>query len=159
MATLLPVTTTILAAVVAAGPLHIRGFAGVAPDFVLMATYYWTIHRPDLLWALALFTIGTLQDLLCGCVPGTTALLLLLCRANLLALRRHFIGRPFAFLWAGFTLLTGMAMLFSWSLNSLLAKEILDWRTPTFAGVLTIFLFPAANFLLSRTQRVLMGAA
>jgi hypothetical protein len=59
--------------------------------------------------------------------------------------------------WAGFTLLTGGAMLFLWALHSLLAAELLDFRGTVFRAVLTISVFPVASFLLGRTQRALMS--
>jgi len=37
-----------------------------------MATFHWTIYRADLLPALWLFLIGTVQDLLSGGLPGVT---------------------------------------------------------------------------------------
>lgn len=159
MPSLLPVATTLLAMVLSIEPLHIRGLAEVRPDFVLMAVYHWTIYRPNLLPALALLTIGTLQDLLYGGVPGITALLLLLCRAIPLAYRRQLVNRRLPFLWAGFALLSASAMLFLWTLNSLLAGETLDFRTPIFCAVLTIALFPIVSFLLGRSQRALTGVA
>jgi rod shape-determining protein MreD len=159
MASLLPVATTLLAMALSIERLHIRGLAEVTPDFLLMAAYHWTTYRPDLLPALALLAIGTLQDLLCGGPPGTTALLLLLCRAILLACRRQFVNRPFPFLWAGFALLSGSAMLFLWALNSLFAGEKLDFGTPMFCAVLTIALFPVVSFILGRSERALMDAA
>jgi rod shape-determining protein MreD len=159
MASLLPFATTLLAMVLSIEPLRIHGLVEVTPDFALMAIYYWTIHRPDLLPALVLFTIGTLQDLLCGGVPGVTAVLLLLCRAIVSAWRRQFLTRPFPFLWAGFALLTSGAMTFLWALNSLLAGEKLDVRTPISCAVLTIFLFPVVSFLLGQSRRALTRTA
>jgi hypothetical protein len=50
-------------------------------------------------------------------------------------------------------------MLFLWALHSLLAAEVLDFRSAVFRGVLTVAAFPLASFLLGRTQRALMGAA
>ena len=68
------------------------------------------------------------------------------------------MNRTFPFVWAGFTLLTGGAMLLLWALHSLLAAELLDFRSTIFRTVLTIAFFPVASFLLGRTQRALMGA-
>jgi rod shape-determining protein MreD len=90
---------------------------------------------------------------------GPTALLLLLVRAAVLTHRQHFVNRPFAFVWAGFTAITGGAMLFLWTLHSLLASELLDLRGTVFRAVLTISVFPVASFLLGRAQRALMGAS
>jgi rod shape-determining protein MreD len=157
MASLLPVATTVLAMLLSIQAIPIPGYAPVTPAFTLMTAYHWTIYRPDLLPALALFIVGTIQDLLSGGLPGVTALLLLLARAIVAGNRRHFVNRPFPFVWAGFTLLTGGAMLFLWTLHSLLAAELLDFRGTVFRAVLTISVFPVASFLLGRTQRALMG--
>jgi rod shape-determining protein MreD len=158
MASLLPVVTTVLAMLLSVQAIPIPGYAPVTPAFTLMAAYHWTIYRPDLLPALALFIIGTIQDLLGGGLPGVTALLLLLAHAIVSANRRHFVNRPFPFVWAGFTLLTGAAMLFLWTLHSVLAAELLDFRGTVFRAVLTVSVFPVASFLLGRTQRTLMSA-
>lgn len=158
MTSLLPVATTLLAMLLSIAPLHIRGYAEVTPAFALMAAYHWTMYRPDLMPALALFAIGVLQDLLSGGLPGVTAFLLLLCRAILLAHGHRYVNRPFPFLWAGFALLAGGAMLFLWALHSLLAGEMLEFRNPAFGAVLTIFLFPVASFVFGRSQRILTGA-
>jgi rod shape-determining protein MreD len=156
MASLLPVATTVLAMILSLQPIHIRGYAALTPAFTLMAAYHWTLYRPDLLSASALFTIGIIQDLLSGGVPGVTALLLLLGRVVVLQQRHHFLNRPFPFVWAGFTMLAGGAMLFLWTLHSLLAGELLDFRGMAFRAVLTISVFPVASFLLGRSQRALM---
>ena len=157
MAILLPVATTVLAMLLSIQTMPIPGYAPVTPAFTLMAAYHWTIYRPDLLPSLALFIIGTIQDLLSGGLTGVTALLLLLARAIVSGNRQHFVNRPFPFVWAGFTLLTGGAMLFLWTLHSLLAAELLDFRGTVFRAVLTISVFPVASFLLGRTQRALMS--
>jgi rod shape-determining protein MreD len=123
-----------------------------------MAAYHWTIYRPDLLPPLALFLIGAAYDLLAAAPLGVTPLLLLATRALVLRQRRHFLNRPFPFVWAGFAVLTGAAMPFSWLVHCLLAGTLLDFRGTVFRGVLTIALFPLFSFLLGRTQRALMGA-
>lgn len=157
MADVLPIATTIVAALLSIEPLYIDGYAALTPAFTLMATYHWTIYRPDLLPALALFVIGMIQDLLSGGLPGMTAVILLLARAILLSHRQYFVDRHFPFIWGGFTLLTGGATLFLWVLHSLFAEEVLELRGPVFHAVLTIAIFPIASFLLGRSQRALMG--
>ena len=158
MINVLPIATTVLAALLSIEPLHLDRYAALTPAFTLMAAYYWTIYRPDLLPALPLFLIGTIQDLLSGGLPGVTAVTLLVTRAIVLSHRHYFVDRPFPFIWAGFTLLTGAAMLFSWALHSLLAAEVLDLRGPILSAVLTVSVFPIASFLLGRSQRTLIGA-
>jgi len=154
----LPIATTVAAALLSIEPLHIGDYTALAPALTLMAAYHWTIYRPDLLPPLSLFLIGIIQDLLSGELPGITAVMLLLARAIVLANRHNFVDRRFAFIWAGFAALACGAMLFLWALHSLLAGHVLELREPVFRGVLTISIFPIASFLLGRSQRALIGA-
>jgi rod shape-determining protein MreD len=154
---LLPIATTLLAMVISIQPAPIPGYAAVAPAFTLMAVYHWTVYRPKLAPPLSLFLIGVTQDLLTGATPGVTALVMLLVRAIVLRLRRHFINQPFPFVWTGFTMLSSGAMLFLWGLHCLLDRALIDFRGTVFRTVLTISLFPAASFLLGRIQRSLMS--
>lgn len=156
-ARLLPIATTLLATVISIQPARIPGYAALAPAFTLMAVYHWTLYRPDLLAPLALFLIGVTQDLLAGAPVGTTPLVLLLARAVVLRHRRHFVNRSFPFVWAGFTMLTGGAMLFLWTLHCLVDGLMVDFRGTVFRAVLTISVFPVASFLLGRTQSAVMG--
>ena len=156
-ARLLPVATTLLAIMISIQPVPIPGFAALTPAFTLMTVYHWTIFRPNLLPSTGLFVLGLIQDLLAGAAPGMTSLIVLLARASLLPQRRHFIGRPFPFVWAGFSLLTCGAMLLSWTLHCLLDRATVDFRGIVFRAVLTISLFPVASFILGRTQRALMS--
>lgn len=155
---LVPIVTTLLATLISIQPVHIPGYAALTPAFTLMAVYHWTIYRPDLLPPFALFLVGVTQDLLAGVSPGVTALVLLLARAVVLPQRRHFVNRPFPFVWTGFTMLTGAAIPFLWTLHCLFDGVLVDFRGTFFRAVLTISVFPIASFLLGRTQRTLMGA-
>jgi len=157
-ARLLPVATTLLAAVISVLPLQIPGYAALTPVFTLMAAYHWTIYRPDLLPPVALFAIGLTEDLLAGSPVGVNALLLLLTRIGVLSYRRYFVNRNFPFVWTGFTLLTVTAMLGLWALHCVIDLSLLDFRNAVIRAALTIAIFPLASFLLGRAQRATMGA-
>src|SRR5712691_9615957 len=159
VARMLPIATTVLAAIIAILPVRVPGYAALSPAFTLMAVYHWTIYRPDLLPPVGLFAVGLAQDLLAGAPVGVGALVLLLARAAVLRYRRYFINRTFPFVWGGFTLLAAGAMLALWALHCLLQLSFFDLRTTVFRTVLTIAIFPVASFALGRTQRALMGAA
>jgi len=159
IARVLPIATTVLAAVIAILPVRVPGYATLTPAFTLMAVYHWTIYRPDLLPPVGLFAVGLAQDLLSGAPVGVGALVLLLARAAVLRYRRHFINRTFPFVWGGFTLLGAGAMLALWVLHCLLQLSFFDLRTTVFRTVLTIAIFPVASFALGRTQRALASAA
>jgi rod shape-determining protein MreD len=155
-ARLVPILTTIIAVILAILPLRIPGYAALTPALALMAVYHWTIYRPDLLPAFALFAIGIVEDLLAGSLVGIGPLTLLVTRAVVLHSRRHFVGRPFPFVWAGFTLVAGGALLGLWALHCLLEFSLINPRNTVFRMVLTIAVFPAASFLLGSTQRALI---
>jgi rod shape-determining protein MreD len=155
---LLPVATTLLAAVISVLPVQIPGYAALTPVFTLMAAYHWTIYRPDLLPPIALFAVGMTEDLLAGSPVGVNALLLLLTRVAVLGYRRYFINRNFPFVWSGFTLLAAVAMFGLWGLHCVLDLSLLDFRNAVIRAALTIAMFPLASFMLGRTQRAMMGA-
>ena len=155
-ARLVPLLTTAMAAILAILPLRIPGYAALTPAIALMAVYHWTIYRPDLLPPLALFAIGIGEDLLAGSPVGIGSLTLLVTYAVVLQFRRHFVGRSFPFVWAGFTLVAGGTMIGLWVLHCLLEFSLIDPRNTVFRMVLTIAVFPAASFLLGRTQRALV---
>ncbi|HTV88096.1 MAG TPA: rod shape-determining protein MreD [Stellaceae bacterium] len=156
---LLPIATTVMAALFAIMPVRIPGYAALTPAFALMTVYHWSIYRPDLLPASGLFVIGFAVDLLTGGPVGVTALLLLLARAAVLRQRRHFVNRAFPFVWSGFTLLAIIALFGLWLMHCLMQLSLSGFRATVFRTVLTIAIFPAASFALGRTQRALMGAA
>jgi len=159
IARMLPIATTVLAAIISILPVRLPGYAALTPAFTLMAVYHWTIYRPDLLPPLGLFAVGIVQDLLSGGLVGVGALVLLLARAAVLRSRRYFINRTFPFVWSGFTLLGAGTMLALWALHCVLQLSLFDLRSAVFRTVLTIAIFPVASFALGRTQRALMGAA
>jgi rod shape-determining protein MreD len=155
---MLPVATTLLAALISVLPVHIPGYAALTPVFTLMAAYHWTIYRPDLLPPLALFAVGLTEDLLAGSPIGVNALLLLLSRSAVLSYRRYFVNRSFPFVWTGFTLLTVVALSGLWALHCILSLGLFDFRVTIIRAALTIAIFPLASFLLGSAQRAVMGA-
>lgn len=157
-ARLLPIASLLLASLLSLLPLPLPGGLALSPALALMVAYHWTLYRPELLPAPALFAVGMVEDLLSGGLPGVTALTLVLCREVVRCQRRRFVDRSFGFLWGGFAIVAGMAMAFAWGVNALCDLTLFDPRDTLFRAVLTVALFPAASFVLGRAQRVLMGA-
>ena len=154
---IVPLATTVLAALITILPVRVPGYAALTPAFALMVVYHWSIYQPDLLPSIGLFVIGLAQDLLAGAPVGVSALVLLLSRAAVLRVRHYFVNRTFPFVWAGFTLLGAAAMLASWLVHCLIQQSVLNPRTVVFRTVLTVAIFPVASFVLGRTQRALIG--
>jgi rod shape-determining protein MreD len=155
--TLVPLLTTLLFVLIAVLPLHIPGFAVVAPSFALMAVYHWTIYRPELLPPVAIFLAGLLADLLNGTpYVGTSALFLVLTRSVLMGQRRFFINRLFPILWAGFLLTAAAVVALEWVLVSALQGRALGVRPFVFEAVMTVASFPLGSYLLARAQRAFL---
>jgi len=159
VARVLPIATTLLAAIIAILPVPVPGYAALTPAFTLMAVYHWTIYRPDLLPPIGVFGVGLVQDLLSGAPAGVGTLVLLLARAAVLRARRYFINRTFPFVWTGFALLSAAAMLTLWALHCLIELTFFELRSTMFRTVLTVAIFPVVSLALGRTQRALIGAA
>ena len=159
LARFLPAATVVIAAILGLLPLPVPGYAALTPAFALMAVYHWSVYRPDLLPPSVLLAVGFVQDLVTGATLPASALVLLLARAGVLHYRRHFVGRPFPFVWAGFAALAGAAVLGLWALHCVLQLSLFDLQTAIVRGALTVALFPAASLALGRSQRALIGAA
>src|SRR5690349_955185 len=129
LARFLPTATVVAATAFSLLPLPIPGYAALTPAFALMAVYHWSVYRPDLLPPAALFAIGFAHDLVAGAAVPANALVLLLARAAVLRYRRHFVGRPFPFAWAGFTLLASAASVGLWALYCACRFSLVDLRT------------------------------
>ena len=67
---LFPFALTIALLLVSIIPLRLPAYSSVTPSFMVMAVYFWTLYRPDLMPRWAVFIIGLLQDLLKAPVTG-----------------------------------------------------------------------------------------
>ena len=160
LARFLPTATIVVAAALSLLPLPIPGYAALTPAFALMAVYHWSVYRPDLLPPSGLFAIGFAQDLLIGAALPASALVLLLARAAVLRYRRHFVGRPFPFAWAGFAALAAAVDCSGCGRCIACCSSTCSICGPrSFAALLTVALFPAASLALGRSQRALIGAS
>ena len=65
-----PMAITLLLVMVSVLPMHIPFFGTVSPVLSLMAVYYWSIFRPDLMPSFAVFGAGLFQDILSGTPLG-----------------------------------------------------------------------------------------
>ena len=148
-----PFVITLFLALVPVLPLHLPHETDLVPAFTLMSVFYWTVYRPDLMPASAVFAIGIIQDFAAGAPLGITSLILLGTHGVVLGQRRLFVGKPFAMAWSGFALTDAAATAVSWSFASLLAGEPLGLSAPLLQFVVTLALFPILAWLFVRTHR------
>ena len=153
---ILPLAITIMLALAAAAPSHIPGFAALVPAVALISVYYWTIFRPDLMPALAVFAIGLFQDILSGMPLGMNALILLLVYGIVLGQRRFFLGQSFLVMWWGFLLIVAGAFTLMWLTMSALETTLLDPMPALFQALVTLAVFPIFTRLFIRTQQAML---
>ncbi|MBM3554744.1 MAG: rod shape-determining protein MreD [Alphaproteobacteria bacterium] len=151
-----PALLTLLLGLPALLPIDIGLSAGVTPMLAVVATFYWSIYRPELLPTWAAFAIGLALDLVSGGPVGLTALLLVLIRAYVANERRVFLSRSFAVGWGGFALIAGAVSLIAWIAASAYYGQVMRPGPAFLQVLLTIAVYPPLYWLLARAQVGLM---
>lgn len=137
-------------------PLRLPGMDGVAPSLPLISVFYWSLYRPDLMPAAAVFLIGLLEDTLTGGALGVFAGTFVSVHAAVHAQRRFFLGKPFAIVWLGFALIACGAFALAWLVTSAFFGVIIDAAAVVTRSAITIGCFPAVAWLLLRCHRSLL---
>jgi len=152
-----PFILTLAFVVLAQVPLHLPGFAEVAPILPLMAVYHWTIYRPDLLPAVAVFVAGLLHDALSGMPFGVNAAVFVIVHMVVMSQQVFFQGKSFPVIWMGFTLVAAGAVVLTWLLNALIFSAITSVEAAFVQYLVTIGAFPVLAWLLTRWQRSVLA--
>lgn len=151
-----PFLVTLLLVMLALVPLRVPNLAPIVPWLALVAVYYWTVYRPDLMPPLAVFGIGLFHDLATGTNVGVGALLLLLVHVAVLSQRRFFVSRSFLIIWIGFSVIAAGAMLLMWMVICTLEGELLSPRPVVFQYLITVAAYPPMAWLFTGVQRWLL---
>ena len=136
-------------------PIHVPAIGSVAPNLGLIAVFYWTIYRPDLMPAIAVLPLGLWQDLLIGAPLGLNGLTLLIVYGVIVFQRVFFRGKSFLVVWWAFGLTAGFAAIVFWLAVIAWHLRYVDPTPLIFQVVLTLTVFPFLYWLLSRVQRSL----
>ncbi|NJO56700.1 MAG: rod shape-determining protein MreD [Rhodospirillales bacterium] len=136
--------------VVGAIPMQLPGLQVVAPSLPLISVFYWSLHRPDLMPAIAAFILGLVHDVLSGAPLGTGAAVYLTVHAVVHWQRQFFHGKSFGVLWLSFSIIVGAAMILGWMLTSILAGTLVDMRAAALQTMATIGCFPLMVWALWR---------
>jgi rod shape-determining protein MreD len=137
-------------------PIRLPHLAEIGPSFALLAVYYWAVHRPTVLPAIAVFVLGLLADFLGAAPLGVGTTVLLGVYAVTVSQRRFIVGQSFLWVWMGFMIVCAGNFAASWALASLLAGMVIDPRPAVFAAVLNVAVYPAMGFIFAHTQRSLL---
>ena len=155
----IPLLATILAVVFNVVPLRLPDYAPLAPGLVLMAVFYWTVHRPDLMRPWAVFLIGILDDILSGTPLGVNSLVLLFVHWTIVAQHRVFRGKSFVLVWLAFALVALGAKLLLTVVAFAAGYGLLDPTVLLVQYVLTLALYPPLAFVMGWAQRVFLPAS
>ena len=153
---LTPVALTLLLVILNVVPTHVPGIARGVPLLPLIAVFHWSIHRPHLMPALAVFLIGLFQDGLSGAPFGLHALIFLAVQGVVLFQHKFFMGKSFFVHWLGFGLVGAGAAMLSWLLLSAFYVTLFAADAIAFQYVLTVATFPLLVFFFSRWQQAFL---
>ena len=153
---LIPVTLTLFFVILGVLPYGVPFLATIFPALALISVYYWSIHRPELFPATAVFAIGFIQDILSGSPLGLTAFILLLVHGFIVNQRRVFLGKSFLVAWWGFGLVAIGATLVSWLIASLFNEMVMEPLSVFMQLCTTVAVFPAFSWLFAKLQGGLM---
>lgn len=155
---LTPVALTLAAVFVSIVPVGIPGLPEVTPFFTLMAVYHWSIYRPELLPAPAVFILGLVQDGLTGGPLGLFALILVVVYGLVSMQRRTFLGKSFQVEWFGFSLVVFGVTLVSWLISCVYFTTLVDPRLVVLQGILTLAIYPCIVWIFARVARTALRA-
>ena len=156
---LTPFVLTIGLVLISVLPIPVPGTGPITPALTLMAVYYWSVHRPDLLPIAATFIVGVVQDTLSGAPLGMTSLVLLSVQGVVMAQYRFFSGKTFMIEWWGFLIIAPSAITATYLLATIYSGTFLSARPFGFQLMLTVALYPFIAWLLARTQQFLLRPA
>jgi rod shape-determining protein MreD len=151
-----PALTTLALVLLSLIPFSIPGLPLVAPSGPLIAVFYWSVYRPDLLPAVSVFCIGLVQDVLTGSPLGVTSLVYLFVYGAALSQRRALIGKPFVLAWLVLLVIGLGAGAVAWLFNSVLLVQLVPPRPLLFQTLATVALFPCFAWALVRVHRYLV---
>lgn len=150
---LTPLLLTLLFVMLAMMPFGVPALAPVLPWLALIAVYYWSVHRPDLMPAVAVFAVGLFHDLLAGSALGVGMLVLLLVHAVVMNQRRFFRSQSFLVIWFGFAVVGAGAMALVWLFNAVLAGQLIEASPAAFQYLTTVAAYPLLAWVFARVQR------
>ncbi len=113
-----PAAVSLVLVIAGVVPLGIPFWGPVAPDYALIAVYFWSVHRPDLLPFSVVFGLGLAKDVLLGTPLGGYAVIYLICRWLVASQRRFLADQALMVGWVGFALVSAVAAGLGWAVFS-----------------------------------------
>lgn len=153
--TLAPGALGLLLVLIACLPLGLPHLSIVAPMLPLMAVYYWSIYRPELMPAPVVFVIGLVQDALTGAPMGAGALVLVLVQGVCVSQRRILVGSSFGVGWLGFAMVAAGAAGLGWLVAALFYLSLVNPIPALVQLGLSVLLYPPVAWVMLRAERLM----
>lgn len=154
---MVPFITTLLCVLLSVIVWPLPHLGVVTPPFVLVALYYWTLHRPDLFGPASVFVVGLLFDIIHNLPLGLSALLFVGAHHVILSQRRYFTGHSFFMMWIGFALTAFIVMFIQWLLLCLIRWQGVPLFPVLVQLVFVVLIFPLPCWVFIRLQRATFG--
>lgn len=152
---LLPLATFALFFVLNVVSVPMPYHALVKIPFLLMALFYWSVHRPSIVPPIFAFILGVLLDLLLLSPIGTHALLFVGFTWLVRDQRKVLTGQSFIVVWIGFAVALSIVSFAEWIVMSLLGWSWMPIGSPIMQIVLGVFLYPVMSSFLHFIHRFL----
>lgn len=140
-------------------PIYLPTYGPVAPNFALIAVFYWTIYRPDLLPAVAVLFLGLWQDILIGSPFGLNSIALLSAHGAIAFQRTFFQGKSFGVVWWAFGITAALAAFVFWLITMGYHLAVVDPAPLVFQFALTLAVFPFLTWLFARVHHAILRQA
>ena len=151
----IPLGIVLLSMLMSILPWRFPDISLVGPSWVLVAVYYWSAQRPDLLPTSLVFLLGLFQDILTGEPLGVNVFVLVSLRGLLGAQRRFVIGQTFFVEWGVFAAVAIMVTLLEWLCVSIMAKNFLLIWPALLQYLITVIIYPATAWLFALCLKAL----
>ncbi len=153
---LMPFAITFFLVMLGMVPLRIPNVSPVLPSLVLIAIYYWAVHRPDLMSIWAVFLLGLFQDLVSGSLVGVGTMVLLVVFGVVGSQRRFLASASFMLIWFVFIVVAAGALTLEWAMVSLLQGQVIGSEPAVFQYLMTIAVYPCLAWLFAQAQRAFL---
>jgi rod shape-determining protein MreD len=154
----IPMLFAIVFVLLGALPYQIPLLGPIFPALALIVVYFWSIFRPELVPAAAVFLIGFFQDVLTGAPLGLSSLVLLVVHGVIVNQRRVFIGKSFWVAWMGFAVVATGAALGGWAIASIFNGIFMSAGALMIQLLLTVAIYPGFSWAFAMVQKIIPQA-
>ena len=139
-------------------PHSIPNYGAIKPDFMLIAIFYWAVHRPGFMPPSICFLLGVLMDIFSALPLGLTAFIFILLHKFTRDQRKVFLGQPYYVSWIGFIFICAVCNILKSAGFYFITG---NWPEPNaiyLSTALTIGLFPIVTIFLIASHKLMSRA-